>query len=222
MSRFTRRAVIGAAAALSLAACGNANGDNGQTSATETGAESSTTLGFTRGDADAPITLVEYASPTCGACKYFHDSVEPEIEENYIATGKVKFVYREFPLNDIDVAAYAMARCAGEDKYFDVLDDLFANQDGIRTAAQAGAVKAALITIGQRHGIADEAAFDACTTNRDIRQDIADVYQTGEQYGVTATPTFVINEEVKRFEGDFRTAEGFAEYFDKLLAEDAQ
>lgn len=220
MSLFTRRATIGAIAALSLVACGNANGDNGGDAKPTPAPKGDVQIGHVKGSADAPITLIEYASPTCGACKFFHDSIKPEIEENYIATGKVKFIYREFPLNDIDVAAYAMARCAGEDKYFDVLDDLFASQDGVRTAAQQGVVKAALLAIGQRHGIADEAAFDACTTNIEIRQGIADTYQTGEKYGVNGTPTFVINEEVKRFEGEFRTAEGFAEYFDSLLAEE--
>ena len=219
MALFSRRTASAAFLALALAACGN--GDGAGKSATPTSGVDSSTTGHVKGSADAPITLIEYASPTCPACKYFHDTVEPELFEKYVATGKVKFVYREYPLNDIDVAAYAMARCAGEDKFFDVLDDLFENQNGVRDAAQNGVVKATFVAIGARHGIESEEALDACLADKTILNALADTYQTAEEYGVTGTPTFVINGKVQKFEGEFRDAEGFGKYFDSLLAETA-
>ncbi len=209
----TRRSALIALSALALTACG----DN---TATPTAGESGPMLGHVLGDENAPITLIEYASPTCGACKYFHDEVQPTIKENYVATGKVKFVFREFPINQLDVPAYALARCVGKDKYFDVVDDLFERQSGIIEAANQGVMKAALFAIAQNHGIKTEAEFDACVNNKTIRQDLADTVATGEQYNISGTPTFVINGKVQKFEGKYRTAEGFSEELDKLLAAD--
>lgn len=215
----TRRFAAVAFSALALVACGAAGGG---TSSAENGSAAVTTdgeLGHVKGNVDAPLTIIEYASPTCPACKYFHDNVKPTIEEQFISTGKVKFVFREYPLNEIDVAAYAMARCAGEDKFFDVLDDLFANQDGVRYAAQNGVVKTTLGAIGQRHGIADKAAFDACLANGDIRKQLADVYATSEKWGVDGTPTFIIDGVKQNFQGDYTTAEGFVKQIEAKLAE---
>ena len=111
----------------------------------------------------------------------------------------MKLVFREYPLHAPDVPAYLVAMCAGEDKYFDVLDELFEYQSGIIESAQNGVLKAMLQTIGQRHGIETEADFDACMNNRDLRQQMADIYQTSEKFGVTGTPTFIINGEVHQF-----------------------
>ena len=222
MAYLSRRLALVAVSALALVACGAANSDGTKTDTT--GTTTSTVeageLGHIKGDKNAPITLIEYASPTCPACKYFHDSILPVIEEKYIATGKVKLVYREFPIHGApDVAAYVVARCAGDDKYFDVLDDLFANQDGIVQAAQAGALGAMLKTVGKRHGIETDEAFDACMADRSIRDKLAAVYQTAEQYNVNGTPTFVINGKVRDFDGDYRSPEGFSRQLDALLAE---
>ena len=101
MASLSRRLALVAVSALALVACGAANSDGNKT---ETPAAASSTveageLGHIKGDKNAPITLIEYASPTCPACKYFHDSIMPEIEAKYIATGKVKFVFREFPIH---------------------------------------------------------------------------------------------------------------------------
>lgn len=218
MLTLSRRFALLAFSALALVACGAANG--GASNGAETGATTNTDgeLGHVLGDADAPLTIIEYASPTCPACKYFHDTVKPELEEKFISTGKVKFIFREYPLNEIDVAAYAMARCAGEDKFYDVLDDLFANQEGIRFAAQNGVVKTTLGAIGQRHGIADTAAFDACLADGNIRQALADTYATSEKWDVTGTPTFIIDGVKQNFQGEYTTAEGFVKQIEAKLA----
>jgi protein-disulfide isomerase len=172
-----------------------------------------------KGDPNAPITLIEYASPTCPACKYFHDAILPTIEEKYISTGKVKFIYREFPIHgQVDVAAYVVALCAGEDKYFAVLDDLFENQEGVVQAAQVGALATMLKTVGKRHGIETDKEFEECLANPEYRDYLAAVYESGEKLGVGGTPTFVLDGNLRDFEGDYRTPEGFSAQIDAALA----
>lgn len=216
MNLLSRRSALAAVSALMLAACGG--GEGGSSS----GTQAITKGDHVKGSQSAPVTIIEYASPTCPACKYFHDTVLPELTEKYVVTGKVKFVFREYPIHEPDVPAYVLAMCAGDDKFFDVMDDLFANQMGIITAAQNGTLKAALQTIGKRHGIDTTEQFDACMENRDYRTVLADKYQVAtEKWGVNSTPTFIINGEKQVFGGEFGSAEGFSKYIDGLLGEDA-
>lgn len=196
MNFFSRRTALAVISALALAACG----DSSSATAPAAGGSDSGELGHLKGSADAPVTLIEYASPTCPACKFWHDQIQPVVQEDYIDTGKVKLIFREFPLHDPDVPAYLVAMCAGEDQYFDVLDELFEYQNGIVDAARNGVLKAALQTIGERHGIETEEAFDACMNDRSLRTQMADIYATAEQYNVTGTPTFVIDGQVHQFE----------------------
>ncbi len=221
MASLTRRLALLALPVLALVACDEANGAGGKTSASASGAAGvSAELGHAKGAADAPITLIEYASPTCPACKYFHTEVLPKLDEKYIATGKLKYVLREYPLHgNVDIAAFVVARCAGPDKFFDVMDDLFANQEGVVQAAQIGALSATLKTIAKRHGIETDEAFDACMKEPKYREEMSKVYQSAEKYNVGGTPTFVLDGKVRNFEGDFRTAEGFSKHIDALLAE---
>jgi protein-disulfide isomerase len=216
MNLLSRRSALAAVSALMLAACGG--GDGGSTA----GVPAITKGDHVKGPENAPITIIEYASPTCPACKYFHDDIMPELTEKYVVTGKVKFVFREYPIHEPDVPAYVLAMCAGEDKFFDVLGDLFANQVGIVTAAQNGTLKAALQTIGKRHGIETTAQFDACMENPDYRTALADKFQLAvEKWDVNSTPTFIVNGEKHLFEGETRTAESFSRYIDRLLGEEA-
>ncbi|HRJ01428.1 MAG TPA: thioredoxin domain-containing protein [Hyphomonas sp.] len=220
MASLTRRLALLALPVLALVACGAASGDGGKTAAPASGGAVSSEIGHFKGAADAPITLIEYASPTCPACKYFHTAVLPELEEKYISTGKLKYVLREYPLHgNVDIAAFLVARCAGPDKFFDVMDDLFASQEGVVQAAQIGALTATLKTIGKRHGIETDEAFDACMKEPQHRVEMSKVYATAEKYNVGGTPTFVLDGKVRNFEGDFRTAEGFSKHIDALLAE---
>lgn len=216
MRPFSRRAALSAFALLALAACGSANGDD-----TAPGAPNADgVVDMVLGDPDAPVTLIEYASITCGACLQFHQQVLPSIKEDYVETGLVKFVFREFPTPpaNVAVAGFALARCAGPDKYHDVIDDLFDAQPGIIAAARQGAVRPALMAIGERHGIVGEEAFDACISDRDIRQAIADVILTGDDWDVQSTPTLIL--QGNKLENTFqsRTPEGLAELIDLELA----
>ena len=87
--------------------------------------------------ADAKVTVVEYASVTCGHCAVWNEEVWPEFKTKYVDTKKVRYVFREFPTppQDIAVAGFLIARCAGEDKYFDVMHDIMASQKEWAAAA---------------------------------------------------------------------------------------
>ncbi|MEH6490186.1 DsbA family protein [Hyphomonas oceanitis] len=215
MERISRRTALAAVSALALVACGGS--DDSPASPPKTDSDPAA-IGHVIGSADAPVTLVEYASPTCWHCKLFHDSILPEIQEKYISTGKVRFIYREYPVHEIDVPVYAMALCTGDSNFFNVLDDVFEHQSGITDAARNGVLKAALLAIGERHGIKGEAAFDACMSDEAIRSRLKVTFDQAQKDGIKGTPTFILNGEVSQFEGDIRTAEGFSTKLDTLLA----
>ncbi|MEM0984665.1 MAG: thioredoxin domain-containing protein [Pseudomonadota bacterium] len=211
---FSRRSTLAVMAFGLLAACGSANGDS--TPATAGPALNDMVLG----DPDAPVTLIEYASVTCGACYQFHRDVVPNIVERFIEPGDVKFIFREFPTPpaNVAVAGFAIARCAGPDKYFDVIDDLFDSQQGIIEAARIGAVRPALEAVAARHGIEGAEAFDACLADRDIRQAIADTVLGGEEFGVSSTPTLILQGEVLPSTMQSRTPEGLSSLIEAELA----
>ena len=80
------------------------------------------------GKEDAPITVVEYASMTCGHCANFHKNTYPHLIKEYVDTGKVRFIMREFPLDPVATAGFMLARCAPEEKYFSVIETMFHEQ----------------------------------------------------------------------------------------------
>ncbi len=218
MIRFNRRVALAALAAMTITACGNAAGDGTSATATTSG----TGLPDRAiGGADAPVTLIEYASVTCGHCAQFHTEVLPAIKQDYVETGKVRFVFREFPTppQNVAIAGFAIARCAGDGKYFDVLDDLFENQPGMLAAARNGAVRSALVAVAERHGIAGTDAFEACLNDSAIRQDIADVVMSGEEWSINSTPTLVLQGRKLENTLESRTSDGLASLIDaELLA----
>ena len=83
------------------------------------------------GDEKAPVTIIEYASMTCPHCAAFHATTYPELKKRYIDTGKVRFIFREFPLDQLALAAFVLARCAGPDKYFPMIETLFQTAEGM-------------------------------------------------------------------------------------------
>src|SRR5262245_28397498 len=80
---------------------------------------------ITLGSKDAPVTIIEYASTTCTHCAHFNKTTLPELQSRYINTGQVRYIFREFPLNDLDFYAFMLARCAGNDRFFAFVDTLF-------------------------------------------------------------------------------------------------
>ena len=141
------------------------------------------------GEADAPVTIVEYASMTCGHCANFHNNTLPAIKENYIDTGKARLIMREFPFDQRAEAGFMLARCA-DSKYFAMVDVLFKQQQAWAGVENA---RAALLQISKLAGFSQE-SFEACLTDQKLLDDVRAVRARGaSEFGVDATPTFFIN-----------------------------
>src|SRR5262245_55468373 len=152
-----------------------------------------------RGKATAPVTIVEYASMTCPHCAAFNQDVVPQLTKDYIDTGKVKLVFREFPLDAAARMASAVARCFSGEQYFSFIDHLFANQpnwikdiDGNGTLTR-GDILEGLSQMAGPSGMPRE-KVEACANDE---MNLAAVDANREEglmrYNVRATPTFLIN-----------------------------
>jgi protein-disulfide isomerase len=165
------------------------------------------------GPKDAKVTIVEYASMTCPHCAAFDEQVFPKLKAAYIDTGKIRYVFREFPL-DIKAAAGAMlARCIAKDdpvKFFAAIDTLFKTQEEWvmnKTSEQ-------LALIGKQAGLS-EADVDKCLKDQSLLDKIAaDQKFANEKLKVNSTPTFFLNGEMIRGETSF---EEFQKKIDPLL-----
>ncbi len=143
------------------------------------------------GPADAKVVIVEYASMTCGHCAHFHTAVFPDLKKKYIDTGKVRFIIREFPLDNLAAAASMLARCAGGDKTYPLIDTLFKTQEN--WAFVRGNPVPKLFEIAKQAGFTKE-SFDKCLTDQKLLDAItARRSRASEVFGVNATPTFFIN-----------------------------
>lgn len=142
------------------------------------------------GKADAPVTVVEYSSMTCGHCANFHKSVFPYLKEKYIDTGKVYFVHREFPLDPLAAAASMLVRCSPQDKYFDMLSLFFEQQTTwVRTDNPVDA----LSKLTRQVGFTQE-SFKACLTNQKLLDDISAMRErAADKFRVDGTPAFFVN-----------------------------
>jgi protein-disulfide isomerase len=142
------------------------------------------------GDPAAKVTVIEYASMTCSHCAEFHETTFKPFKEKYVDTGKVRFIFREFPLDALATSAFMLARCVPEDRYFPVVDILFRQQ---RNWAFTDNPATALLNIVKQAGFTQE-SFKACLTNQQILDGVNWVKDRGSQeFGVSATPTFFIN-----------------------------
>ena len=161
------------------------------------------------GPANAPVTITEYASMTCPHCAAFNETVFPKIKSEYIDSGKVRYVFREFPL-DIKAAAGSMlARCIAKDdagKYFAVIDMLFKQQNDwvVKNTTET------LTRIGKQAGLSQQAVEDCLKDQALLDKIAADQKFANEVLKVNSTPTFFINGEMIRGETSF-------EEFDKRI-----
>jgi protein-disulfide isomerase len=144
------------------------------------------------GKADAPITIIEYASTTCGHCATFHNSVLPEIKKNWIETGKAKLIYRDFPTGPagLSVGASMIAHCSGPDRYFGVLGLIMAGQEKwMGSDNPLDALKKSVRFAGLTG-----ADVDACLQRQDLAAAIQERALAGKKtYDIESTPSLLIN-----------------------------
>ena len=153
------------------------------------------------GAANAPVTIVEYAAATCPHCGRFGREVFPKIKAEYIDTGKVRYVFREFPLNVKDVACSMIARRIASDdssKYFAVVDMQFRQQDVLFEKTRE-----TLEQIGRQAGLSQQAVEDCLKDQALMNKIVADRNYAQETLKVEGTPTFFINGEMVAGEMSF-------------------
>jgi protein-disulfide isomerase len=156
----------------------------------------------------AKVTVVEYASMTCGHCMAFHTKVFPDLKKKYIDTGKIRFVFREFPLDARAFAASMLARCAGPEKALPLIEALFHTQADWAFVKTNPTPK--LFEIAKQAGFTQE-SFDKCLTDQKLLDQLTAIHtRANEVFGVNATPTFFIN-------GKRLQAAPEIEEFDKVL-----
>ena len=178
LSRIAAGVVVAAGLTL-LAACGGSNG----------AVEGDMAKGAPEG---AKVTVIEYASPTCPHCAAWQKDTWPGFNAKYVETNKVRFVFREIPTPpaDIATAGVLLARCAGPDKYFDVMHELMANQDEWRSGGITP--RASLIKTANAFGI-NEQRFTECITDEKAIAALEKRVQAAAAAGVGSTPTFIVN-----------------------------
>jgi protein-disulfide isomerase len=150
------------------------------------------------GNPDARVTVIEYASASCPHCAHFNNEVFPAFKAKYIDTGRVHYVFREFLTAPAEIAAasFLIARCAGKDKYFSVLDSIFRGQEQMYAT---GDVKGTLLKAAQGAGM-NETQVNACLTDEIAGDQLnARVQRYAKDDGINVTPTFVVNG--KKLEG---------------------
>jgi len=142
------------------------------------------------GNPKAKIQVIEYASLSCPHCAHFNEAVFPSLKAKYIDTGKVRYTLKEMLTEPATVAAagFLMARCAGPDKYFKVVDEVFRSQP----RWQSGSIKPILQEIGAANGL-DAAKFNACLQDQAAIDAVTARAERAQEDGVNSTPTLFIN-----------------------------
>jgi protein-disulfide isomerase len=160
------------------------------------------------GKADAPVTIVEYASMTCTHCAAFHQNVYGDLKKNYIDTGKVRFILREFPLDPLATAAFMLARELGDDKRDAAVNLLFSQQ---KNWAFVDKPLDGLANVLKQAGMGQE-RFEAILKDQALYEKVNKVRdRAAEKFGVNSTPTFFVNGE--KYTGEVSLAD-----IDKIIA----
>jgi protein-disulfide isomerase len=204
-----RRELLLGASALALAGCGGAQGNGGPSPDD-----------MVLGSADAPVTLIEYASTTCPHCAEFHEEVWDRLKENYIDTGRVRFVFREFPTAPapVAVAGFQLARCGGAtpEQYFTRLGELFRQQQALFASIGVDGGRQKFIDIGGAAGLSQDLVMQ-CITDEAGAERIRRIVEGAQEFNVTGTPTIVINGR-KIEDPSVVTYEGLSRILDAELA----
>lgn len=164
------------------------------------------------GRIDAPVTVYEYSSLTCPHCADFHRDTLPKLKANYIDTGKVRLVLRDYPLDRLSLVGAMMARCAPEQHYYKIVDILFSGQQGLVSAENP---LETLKQTGRLAGMSD-ASLDACFSNESLLSAIQTVQEDARRiFDIRSTPSFVINGMLHAGTQDYA---GLSVALDRVLA----
>lgn len=195
-----RRSVVFGAAALAVSLLTACNGGGG-------GAISGDDM--TLGVENAPITLIEYASATCPHCATFHEEAFEQLKTNYIDTGRVRYVFREYPTAPapVAVAAFQLARCGGasEEQYFARLGEIFRQQQAMFASGSMEGVRNKLIEIGNAAGLTTEQVTQCISDEAGAERIRRIVDQGNREFSISGTPTFIINGEKVEGIGNYET-----------------
>ena len=170
---------------------------------------------FYIGEKNAPITIIEYASMSCSHCADFHNDTLEELKSEYINTGKVKFIFRDFPFNYPALAGSMILRCVPEDVRYDYMNGLYKLQNNWVHRDQAK-TRSELYKIMQSGGMQQD-NFDACLSNVDLENQLLEgVMEAQKEYKIGSTPSFIINGVL--YSGNKNIKE-FRQIIDKILSQ---
>ncbi len=196
MSTLNRRSLmLGASAAAVALSAGAASAQQSLNMAEVLAAANPLLPDLVYGPADAKVTIIEYASTTCSHCARFHNEVWPELKAKYVETGKVRFVFRNFVLNPLDMAASMLSYCGPAERRGAFIEFLFKQQE---KWAFTNTPLDALLTAARQAGFTQE-SFNACLQRRDL-YDALNVTKdkAADGFKVNSTPTLIINGQVHR------------------------
>jgi protein-disulfide isomerase len=190
MSGFSlaKSALMGIGALCLVACSGGADGANTNTrSSFEREGDRST------GSAEAPVTIIEYASVACGGCAIWHETSMPTVKQ-YIESGDVRFVMREMLTGqrDLAVAGFMLASCVDENRYFDVVDVLFDQQRALFAGMRSGTALPQFEAIARSAGLSED-TFRTCMSDVEILNEVEGRAEESFRDGISATPTFIVN-----------------------------
>ena len=147
---------------------------------------------FFIGDTDSPITIIEYASMSCSHCADFHNNTLEDLKAEYIDTGKVRFVFRDFPFNYPALAGSMMMQCVPNEVRYDYMNALYKLQKSW-VFRDHGKTRAELYKIMQSGGMQQD-EFDACLSNVDLENDLLEgVMNAQREFNIRSTPSFIVN-----------------------------
>ncbi|MDT0681832.1 DsbA family protein [Roseicyclus sp. F158] len=191
MTKTTRRALLGAPFAAAAFAALPAWAQDAETEdATASAAPEIAEMAM--GEADAPVTIYEFASFTCPHCASFHLGPLKQLKENYVDTGKVRLVYRDVYFDRPGLWAAMMARCGGQMRFFGIADMLYQNQRDWLQGEPTQIVEN-LKAIGREAGIGND-KLDACLQDGETAEALFAWYEEGaEENNIQGTPSFVID-----------------------------
>lgn len=216
--KFNRRdTLILAAAASALSLCGVATASAAEGDMVDVAKLAVPAGGYvdhTQGSDTAPVTVIEYASPTCPHCAAFSNDVLPAFVEAYVNTGKVKLITRPFVRNVLDAAVFMLAEASGPTNYHNVVSTYFKTQT---TWATSETPRDAILEIAKQLGFTQE-TFDAALTNQALFTGMEAVREQAlNEFGLVGTPTFYVNG--KTLSGD-KSLEQLAAEIDPLIPAD--